>query len=127
MSAIGQAQPRPPGAPIARPTVPATFVQGYPGVVPRAHCEDFVRRFEADPRKYPSRTATRRNPLVRSGMMLDIPLYPEWTDACELMARVTRGCLDDYVKRFPSLEFLARPENSRITPPILERIEPGQG
>jgi len=31
------------------------------------------------------------------------------------------------VQRYPSLQFLARPENSLITPPIVERIEPGQG
>jgi hypothetical protein len=111
----------------ARPTSAALFIQGYPGALSREVCDDIVARFEADPRRYPSRTATRQNPLIRSGTMLDIPRYDEWTDVCNLVTQVTRRCLDDYVQRYPSLQFLARPENSLITPPILERIEPGQG
>jgi hypothetical protein len=102
-------------------------VQGYPGALSRQTCDDIVARFEADSRKYPSRTATRVNPLIRSGTMLDIPRYEEWADVCQVVTHVTRRCLDDYVQRYPSLQFLARPENTLITPPILERIEPGQG
>ena len=113
--------------PSIRPSSPAAFVQGYPGVLSRQACDDIVARFEADPRKYPSRTATRQNPLIRSGSMLEIPRYEEWADVCQLITQVTRRCLDDYVQRYPSLQFLARPENSLITPPIIERIEPGQG
>jgi hypothetical protein len=70
--------------PTARPTSPAAFVQGYPGALPPQVCDDIVARFEADPRRYPSRTATRLNPLIRSGTMLDIPRYPEWADVCSL-------------------------------------------
>ena len=113
--------------PEARPTLPALFIQGYPNVLSQRTCDDIVARFEADPRKYPSRTATRQNPLIRSGTMLDIPRYDEWADVCSLVTQVTRRCLDDYVRRYPSLQFLARSENSVITPPIIERIEPGQG
>jgi hypothetical protein len=113
--------------PDARPTSPAFFIQGYPGALSREVCDDIVARFEADPRRYPSRTATRQQPLIRSGTMLDIPRYDDWADVCSLATQVTRCCLDDYVQRYPSLQFLARPENSLITPPILERIEPGQG
>ena len=113
--------------PTTRPRSPAAFVQGYPGALSQQVCDDIVARFEADPRRYPSRTATRQNPLIRSGTMLDIPRYDEWADVCSLVTQVTRRCLDDYVRRYPSLQFLARPENSQITPPILERIEPGQG
>ena len=111
----------------ARPTSAALVIQGYPGALSREVCDDIVARFEADPRRYPSRTATRQNPLIRSGTMLDIPRYDDWADVCSLVTQVTRRCLDDYVQRYPSLQFLARPENSLITPPILERIEPGQG
>jgi hypothetical protein len=113
--------------PDARPTSAALFIQGYPGALSQQTCDDIVARLEADPRKYPSRTATRQNPLIRSGTMLDIPRYDDWADVCSLVTQVTRRCLDDYVQRYPSLQFLARPENSQITPPILERIEPGQG
>ena len=113
--------------PSLRPSSPATFVQGYPGALSPQACEDIVARFEADPRKYPSRTATRRNPLIRSGTMLDIPRYEEWADVCSLVTQVTCRCLDDYVHRYPNLKFLARSEHSLITPPIIERIEPGQG
>ena len=34
-------------------------------------------------------------------------------------AQASRRCLDDYVQRYPSLQFLVRPENSLITPPII--------
>jgi hypothetical protein len=113
--------------PSARPSSPAAFVQGYPGALSQQACDDIVARFEADSRKYPSRTATRVNPLIRSGTMLEIPRYEEWADVCQLVTQVTRRCLDDYAQRYPSLQFLARPENSLLTPPIIERIEPGQG
>jgi 2-oxoglutarate-Fe(II)-dependent oxygenase superfamily protein len=120
---MAQAAPRPAEV----PTAPATFIQGYPQALPRALCEEIVARFEQDGRKHPSRTATRLNPLVRSGTMLDIPLYPEWADVCALVTRVTRACLDDYTRRYPMLQSLAKPENCLITPPFIERIEPGQG
>jgi hypothetical protein len=113
--------------PDVRPASPALFIQGYPAALSRDVCDDIVARFEADPRRYPSRTATRQSPLIRSGTMLDIPRYEEWADVCNLVTQATRRCLDDYVQRYPSLQFLARPENSLITPPIIERIEPGQG
>ncbi|HEY7270272.1 MAG TPA: 2OG-Fe(II) oxygenase, partial [Dehalococcoidia bacterium] len=122
-SSLRRAEPDP----SIRPSSPAAFVQGYPGALSRQACDDIVARFEADSRKYPSRTATRVNPLIRSGTMLEIPRYEEWADVCQLVTQVTRRCLDDYVQRYPSLQFLARPENSLITPPIIERIEPGQG
>jgi hypothetical protein len=109
------------------PATPATFLQGYPQALPRELCEQLIARFEKDERKHPSRTATRVNPLVRTGTMLDIPLYPEWADVCNLVTRVTRACLDDYIQRYPMLQSLAKPENCLITPPFIERIEPGQG
>jgi hypothetical protein len=96
--------------PDVRPASPALFIQGYPAALSRDVCDAIVARFEADTRTHPSRTATRQNPLIRSGTMLDIPRYEEWADVC-----------------YPSLQFLARPENSLITPPIIERIAPGQG
>jgi len=107
--------------------MPPDFIQGYPGAIPPAFCEEIVARFEADGRKYPSRTATRADPLVRSGTMLDIPRYPEWAEICRMVTQTTRRCLDDYARRYPSLQPLVRPERCLITPPILERIEPGQG
>ena len=112
---------------VRRAAAPPDFVQGYPGALPPAFCAEIVARFEADGRKYPSRTATRLNPLIRSGTMLDIPRYPEWTDVCEAVTTATRRYLDDYARRFPSLQALVQPERSLITPPIIERIEPGQG
>lgn len=102
-----------------------TFIVGYP-VLSRDECEAIVARFEADPRKRPSRTATRANPLVRTGTMLDLPAYPEWADVCARVVDFTRKCLDRYAASFPALQDLARPENCRITPPLMERIEPGQ-
>ncbi len=111
----------------ATSTSPPTFIESYPDALPRDVCEDIIARFERDGRRHPSRTATRVNPLVRSGTMLDIPLYPEWEDICTLVTRVTRQCLDNYVGRYQSLQFLARPESCYITPPALERIDPGQG
>jgi hypothetical protein len=113
--------------PDVQPASPALFIHGYPGVLSRQVCDDIAARFEADPRRYSSRTATRQTPLIRSGTMLDIPRYAEWADVYDLVTQITRRCLDDYVRRYPSLQFLARPENSLITPPIIERIEPGQG
>lgn len=102
-----------------------TFITGYPVLSPE-ECEDIVARFEADPRKRPSRTATRAKPLVRSGTMLDLPLYPEWADVCARITALTRQSFDRYMKTFPALQDLARAENCTITLPLMERIEPGQ-
>ena len=104
---------------------PGTFIIGYQ-VLSAAECEDIIARFEADPRQRPCRTATRANPLVRTGTMLDLPLYPEWADVCRRVTDLTRRCLDRYVTTFPALQDLARPENCRITLPLMERIQPGQ-
>jgi hypothetical protein len=104
-----------------------TFIEAYPFALSQEVCEDIIARFEADPRKRPSGTARGVNTRIRLGTMLDIPAYAEWADICALVTRVTRECVDKYMIKYPSLQSMARPENCRITEPLVERITPGQG
>jgi hypothetical protein len=122
------AQHNKPSAPSSRQaSSPPHFIEAFTGVLSGAECEAIIQRFEQDPRRHPSRTATTDTPLVRSGTMLVLPRYPEWADICRRVSDITRACLDLYASRYPSLKFLAHPENCVINPPIMERIEPGQG
>lgn len=103
------------------------FIEGFPDALPAGSCRAIIERFERDPRRSPSRTQARANPLVRSGTMLDISALPEWQDVVgEIEATITRH-LPRYAEKFIGFQHLAKPGNHVITPALIERIDPGQG
>ena len=116
MSAAPPSQPQPPN-----------FIRLYRDSLDRSLCAEIIRRFEADARKVPSRTATREKPLIRTGTMLPLGDYSEWRDVAAAYGAALERNLALYGKAFPSLGALLAPEASRRSPPLLERIEPGQG
>jgi hypothetical protein len=108
-------------------TPAATFVRGYPSVLSDDECKDIIRRFEIGARRHAARLVQRRTPPGGRDGFLDLLHHPEWADVCRSITEITWLCLDDYARRYPSLQSLARPENCLVTPPIIERIKPGQG
>lgn len=106
---------------------PPHFISVFPETLAPAQCQDLINRFEADPRVFPSATATRAAPKVRSGTMLDLAQHGEWTDICALYRDATERNLQAYGAAVPSFAgFLNSPGVTRGTP-VMERIQPGQG
>jgi hypothetical protein len=109
------------------PIAPATFVRGYPQVLSGTACEDIIRRFDLEAHTHPERLTARRNPPGQFGTVLELLHHPEWAYLSRSITEITWICLDDYARRYPSLQSLAQPEHCRITRPVIERIEPGPG
>jgi hypothetical protein len=109
------------------PIAPATFVRGYPRVLAEAACEDIIRRFDREARIRPEDMTARRHPPGQVSTVLTLGHQQEWADLNRTITEITWLCLDDYARRYPSLQALAQPEHCRITRPVIERIEPGPG
>src|SRR5262245_27036352 len=72
------------GAPVQQPH----FIRMYPNSFTAEQCAEVIRRFEADERKHASTTATRAQPRLRSGTMLQIGDLSEWQDIAQLWSQV---------------------------------------
>lgn len=117
------AQPAPAGAPGQQPH----FIRMYRDSFSKELCDEVIRRFEADERKHASTTATRDKPRLRSGTMLQIGDLPEWKDIADAYSAAVEKNLQAYAQAFPTLQQLVSSPATKRTPPLLERIEPGQG
>lgn len=111
-----------------RPHVQApAFLEAYPNALSVDECEDIIRRFEADPRKFASRTQFRMAPSIRSGSMLPTIDFPDWQDVRGRVESIVRNRLADYARKYVSLKNLSTPGRFYVSPALIERIEPGQG
>src|SRR5262249_4782291 len=123
VGALG-AQPAPQGvAAVQQPH----FIRMYRDSFSREQCEEGIRRFEADERKHASATATPDKPRVRSRTMPTVGDLPEWRDIAEAWSRALEKNLQAYATAFPTLKQLVSSPATKRTPPLLERVEPGQG
>ncbi len=104
-----------------------SFLEAYPNALSTDECEEIIRRFEADPRKFASRTQFRVASPIRSGTMLPTTEFPEWRDVTERVESVVRERLRDYVGKFVGLKNLSSPGRYYVSGALVERIEPGQG
>lgn len=105
----------------------ANFIETFPGTLTPAECADIIKRFEADDRAIPSRTQRGVNTDVRTGLMLDIAIHPEWEDVRKLVQERTMKNIGVYIDKYRSMMNLGKADRSFLTPPLLERIMPGQG
>jgi hypothetical protein len=103
------------------------FIRMYRDSFSRELCEEVIRRFEADERKHTSTTATRDKPRLRTGTMLQIGDLPDWKDIADAYSAALEKNLQAYAQAFPTLQQLVSGPATKRTPPLLERIEPGQG
>ena len=108
------------------PKVP-DFIELYSDVLDRGTCSDIIARFEADDRKRPSWSHRSAAPKSRSGMMLSLPEYDDWQDVVEKVGQAVMLRVQDYAKRYPAFGMVLNSGPCKLTHPLLERIEPGQG
>ena len=120
------AQPGPQGGQGAQVQQPH-FIRMYRDTFSREQCDEVIRRFEADERKHSSTTATRDKPRLRTGTMLQIGDLPEWQDIAQAWSQALEKNLQAYAEAFPTLKQLVSTPATKRTPPLLERVEPGQG
>lgn len=103
------------------------FIVPYEGALPAEVCQAIIATFEEDPRRTLSKTAAGAVEKVRSGTLIDMAGHPEWAELKKLVTAKTVECLHDYAKRFPAIEFILNHEEITLTPPLVERLDPGQG
>ena len=53
--------------------------------------------------------------------------HPEWSELKKIVTTRTVECLHDYAKRFASINFILMKEEIFLSPPVIERVDPGQG
>ncbi len=103
------------------------FIVSYPGALSAEVCRTIIEEFEADRRKRASKTASGTSGGGRTGAQLDMAGHPEWAELKKIVTDKTVECMHDYAKRFSSLEFILRSEEVTLSPPVIERVEVGQG
>ena len=111
-----------PGKPFLR-----DFIVAYEGALSADICNAIVTRFEHDPRRQPSKTAAGVREAARSGTQIDMAGHPDWAELKKTVTARTVECLHDYAKRFSSIEFIVTKEEIFLSPPVVERVDPGQG
>jgi len=119
-----QASPSP--APAPSPVAPH-FIEAYPGALAPEQCRAIIERFNADPRRFPSRSHTSLTPVIRTGTMINAIELPDWHDVVELVEATIRRHVAQYAEKYVAFQNIANPNASIVSPPVLERIDPGQG
>ncbi|MGB1087248.1 MAG: 2OG-Fe(II) oxygenase [Alphaproteobacteria bacterium] len=103
------------------------FIEAYPNVLSADDCEAIIARFEADARREKSKTQRGVNEKTRTGTMLDIAEYDDWADIREKVDTLVRRRISLYIDKYRSLANMATDQRSYLSPPLLEKIEAGQG
>ena len=103
------------------------FIEAYPGTLSKDECEAIIARFEADPNKVVSRTQRGVNEKLRTGTMLEIVDRAEWADVSKLVLSKVAANAARYAEKYKSLVPFVQPGRHYLSPPLLEKIEPGQG
>ncbi len=103
------------------------FIVPYAGALSDDTCRAIIATFEEDPRRRPSLTAAGAVEAVRSGSLIDMAGHREWAELKEIVTAKASECLHDYAKRFPAIEFILTREEISLSPPMVERLDPGQG
>ncbi len=103
------------------------FIVPYRGALPAHVCQAIIETFERDPRRRSSVTAAGVVETGRSGTMIDMAGHPDWAELKTIVTNKAVSCLHDYAKRFSSIELILTREEISLTPPMVERLDPGQG
>ena len=115
---------RPPLTRVAPPPQPA-FVDAFPHALPDALCDRLIARFEQDDGRFASRTAAGQS-TNRSGVMASMEGL-HWDDLMAPVEAARYKALDAYAQKYQSVMRMTAPANHRMSVPIIEKIEPGQG
>lgn len=107
------------------------FIEEFPNAVSPELCEEIVARFESDPAQGPSVVivdGVTKAKKTRSGTVLAINGgSQEWRRLNEALAPALRATMKAYAAKYPGLAAVAASEGLECTPPLIERVEPGQG
>ncbi len=103
------------------------FIVPYHGALTADVCRSIIATFERDPRRQPSRTAAGVAEAGRSGTIVAMTDDPEWAELKETVRTKTVECLHEYATRFSSIEFILKREEILLSPPVVEKLDPGQG
>ena len=90
-------------------------------------CAEIIERFEREPRRVQSATALGIVPSLRQGTQFDMAGHPEWADLKKTVTDKLVQCLHDYAGRFQAIEYILKYEEIELSPPVIERADPGQG
>lgn len=102
------------------------FIEAYPGALAPEACRALIERFNADPRRFPSRTQNSLAPKIRSGTMLNLIELPEWHDVIQSVEAAVKRCVEAYAQKYASFLNLTKPGICEVSPALMERIDPGQ-
>ena len=102
------------------------YIVPYHGALPGDTCWRILDAFERDPNRQASKTAGGIVAAGRRGEMV-VMKGPEWAELREIVNKKAVDCLHDYAARFSSVEFILTREEAIISPPVIEKIAPGQG
>ncbi len=103
------------------------FMVPYHGALTGDVCQAIIATFERDPNRQPSKTAAGVVEAGRSGSIVAMTDDPEWAELKEIVRTKTVECLHDYGARFSSIEFILKQEEIYLSPPVVEKLDPGQG
>lgn len=103
------------------------FMVSYHGALTPEVCQAIIDTFERDPRRKPSMTVAGIVEKGRSGTIAVMTDDPDWAELKVIVRAKTVECLHDYARRFSSIEFILKPEEIFLSPPVVEKLDPGQG
>jgi hypothetical protein len=102
------------------------FIIPYHGGLPADICERIIEAYGRDPTRQASKTAAGIVAPGRSGETV-VMKGPGWAELREIVNAKAVECLHDYAKRFTSIEFILQQDEAILSPPVIEKIAPGQG
>jgi predicted 2-oxoglutarate/Fe(II)-dependent dioxygenase YbiX len=107
------------------------FIEEFPNAVSLELCEGIIARFDNDPAQGPSVVivdGVAKTKNIRSGVQLaPNAASGDWRGVYETLAPALRATMKAYAAKYPGLAVLAATEGLECTPPLIERVEPGQG
>ncbi len=107
------------------------FIEEYANAVPLDLCERIIAYFEASPALMPSVVRVQGVDVVkaiRSGTLLKEKNGGEaWRAIHAALIPALQSSMKSYVLKYPGLATLASTDELECTPPLIERVQPGQG
>ncbi|MEQ9448617.1 MAG: hypothetical protein RLN70_06870, partial [Rhodospirillaceae bacterium] len=82
------------------------FIEEYPGAVAPDLCERIIERFEADPRRAPSKAYVAGQAAensLRTGTHLVCETTGEWGEFVRAVVPAFESTLDQYARKYPAL------------------------
>ncbi len=109
-----------------REAILGDYIVPYHGALPADVCRRIIEAFERDPKRQVSKTAGGIVAAGRRGEMV-VMKGPAWAELREFVNGKAVECMHEYATRFSSVEFILKKEETILSPPVIEKIDHGQG